>query len=252
MSSLCARLAPFALVLLAACAPLRMSGFDALSARTDLEAVAMTGIPGWSSGSFRVGDDGGTVRRIAQADAIGWGPVNDGGTAFGNVQVGEAARFGTMEFALARPEPAGMLQGRCSYVRSETRGHVFGVDLAATDQPLQLRCAYRIGGRDAGSLDLVAEPTDANTMAEARVGTVQLNGRALRIASRHRADGVAFDVAAPAGYVLERAGGEIVAAVETNGAAERRLLLPRSGADRDAALAALVTLALFWDPGDVG
>jgi hypothetical protein len=54
----------------------------------------------------------------------------------------------------------------------------------------------------------------------------------------------------PVGYWLEDASGQRVAAVDLNGATRVRVALPNDRARRDAALAAGLALAVFWDPGD--
>lgn len=52
------------------------------------------------------------------------------------------------------------------------------------------------------------------------------------------------------GYRLTTADGRLVGLVETNGWRDRRLLLTREAAERPAAIAAALSLALFRDPGD--
>ena len=236
---------------LGGCVPARMAGFDTLRARGDLDPIEVTGVAGWSDGSFRLGDDAGSVRRLAQADAIGWGP-DAVGSAFDAVRVGLAARYGTMEFALSRADLGGRLEGRCRHARTEVRHHVVGVEVTDPGRPLRLRCAYRIDGRGAGSLDLVATASPSGSMAEPRIGVVRVDGRELAIRSRHAIRGTSLAAAEPIGYVLDTSDGVPVAAVEISGATRRRLLLPRSSPDRVPAVAALLTLALFRDPGDVG
>ncbi|RYD19070.1 MAG: hypothetical protein EOP89_16170 [Lysobacteraceae bacterium] len=58
--------------------------------------------------------------------------------------------------------------------------------------------------------------------------------------------------AEPIGYVLQYAGDKVIAAVDLNGLSHWRLLVPRAPPERAASVAAMLMLALVWDPGDVG
>ncbi len=241
-----------AMLAVGGCTTARMAGFDALASRSDLDSVEVTGIPGWRAGRFHVGAAVGTVRRVAQTDAIGWGP-DAIGSAFDNVRIGLAAKYGTIEFALNRPDLGGDLEGRCRYARTEIRDRAFGLDLAAPQQPLRLSCAYRIDGRDAGMLDMVAVAPRTASNVEPRIGIVRVNGTELGIHSAHGVEGVPFYMSEQIGYVLDTSeGGPTVAAVELTGGSGRRMLLPQSLRQRVPAAVALLTLALFWDPGNVG
>ncbi|SEM89358.1 hypothetical protein SAMN05192583_1431 [Sphingomonas gellani] len=237
-----------AMLALGGCTPVRIAGFDSLAAQGELDRIDVTHVPGWRDGTFRVGAATGHLRRRESSDAIGWGP-DIIGPAADAVRIGSVARFGTVEFAIDRLDPVGRLEGRCRYFRSEARGQAFGVDAAAPLDPLQLGCAYRIDGRDAGSL--VMRATSARDMADPRTGTVTIDGLTLDIESTHRLGGVGFRVPDAIGYVLLTNGGETAGAVEMTGAQDRRMLLSRQPALRAAATAALLTLALFPDPGNV-
>ena len=235
---------------LAGCSPARMAGFDALVARSDLDVVTISGIPAWYKGPFRVGNATGQVRRIAQTDSIGWG--SDGpGSAFQNVELGEAARFGYFEFALERADFGGLLEGRCRYFRTEWRGRIGVVDIAETGEPMQMACAYRIDGTPVGRLDLIADPSKSEAIAERRVGRIAFGEARFAIRSTHAIERTPFATEQPIGYLLESESGRTIAAMELGNGTERRMLIPNAPGDRNAAAAALLTLALFWDPGDV-
>jgi len=226
-----------------------MDGFDALSAGTAMERADVTGVPAWQDGAFRFGGAAGTVRRRAEADAVGWGPPSIG-SEVDAVRVGEAARFGTMSFRVVGAGDAGVLEGRCRYARTEARGRLAGgIDAAAPLMPLRLSCAYRLDGRDAGGLEVGAAPGPG--AADTRTGRVTLNGATLGLESSHGVAGTPLGSGAPVGYVARAADGRVAAAVELTAGVDRRVLLPRDGAERQAAAAAMVTLALFRDPGDV-
>lgn len=229
------------------CTIARMDGFDRLAATAPVERIDVTGIPGWTNGHFRLGAATGSVRRVALGDAVGWGPA-DAGPAVEAVKVGMAARFGTLAFDIARGD-IGRIEARCRYARTERRDRVAGIDLATPSSPLRLDCGYRFDGVETGGLRLGA--IAATSLADPRIGEVAVDGVTLGIRSTHRIEGLRGESEQPIGYYLDAAGTEPVAAIETNGLSSRRLLLPRDPAQRRAALAALLTLALFWDPGNV-
>lgn len=233
---------------LGGCTPASMAGFDTLTDRPDLERVDVTGVPGWQDGSFRVESTIGRVRRRRDSEAVGWGPDIIGSPA-DNVRIGAVARFGTVEFSVNRADLGGALEGRCRYIRSEARGRPFGVDAAMPLDPLRLGCAFRIDGHDAGTLDMLAAPPSG--MAEPRLGRITMNGVTLFIESAHRLDGLSAVMADAAGYVIFTPDRRPAGAVEMSGAQSRRMLLPRQASTRMAAAAALLTLALFPDPGNV-
>ncbi|WP_019515243.1 hypothetical protein [Sphingomonas sp. Mn802worker] len=95
-----------AAALLSGCAGARIAGFD--QAAIEGERIDVTGIPGWSNGSFRLGNMRGTVRRDDRRDAIGWG-VDTFGDAFDAVRIGQAVRYGTMAFEVTRADIGGTL-----------------------------------------------------------------------------------------------------------------------------------------------
>lgn len=228
------------------CTTARLQGFDALASRPDLEALPISGLPWSGEGDFRLGATTGHAAWRSAAAAQGWGP--DGDVPAEQVRVGQVARLGLIAFSLGAEATPGYLEGRCRYGRTEERTHIFGLDIATAGRPLRLQCAYRLDGRDAGTLTLVAQPP-ADGIAEPRIGMIRFDGHDLQLRSDHAIEG-AGPSASPMGYRLTTADGRLVGLVETNGWRDRRLLLTREAAERPAAIAAALSLALFRDPGD--
>lgn len=217
-----------------------MTGFHDLAARGELIEVRK---PLWQDGKLRVGTATGRVKRRAVADERGSG-------AFG-VEYREVERSGRSSFTVTGAEVRGTLSGECTYGREERRVEGGGWTAADPVGPLRLRCDFARDGRAIGHLRLGAVPQPmALVQRTVRTGEVEVGGTRLALRSAHRmgADGV--KVATPVGYFLDDANGDPVAAVDTNGITRVRLALPRDPAQRDAALAAGVALAIFWDPGD--
>ena len=203
------------------------------------------------NGSFRVGDSTGAVRRIASSDAIGWGP--DGiGSDFDLVKDGYAARFGRMAFEISRTDLGGMAEARCTYSREEERVTIDRVTLARPLEPLRVMCRYRIDGRDAGMLSLVADTDTRASYADGRKGMITILGTNLALQTRHGLAQTDVNISEPSGYVMIDRDGQTVGALELTGGGSRRAVLPINAAQRKTALLAAITLALFWDPGDVG
>lgn len=230
------RAAPFLILALGGCTLSRMEGFDAIA--TDAERLDVTGIPGWQSGDFRLGTAIGHVRREADGDERGWSGGRHG--------LVDLERSGRLRFTIAGAEVGGALEGDCLYERREQQDRRGSVTVSAPTRPLTLACSYRFDGAPAGVLDLAAAPAGV----EARVGRLRIGGVDLRLVSTHRMVGLSVPADAPIGYRIEDADGATIGAVETNGIGTRRLALPRESGQRRAALAAGLTLALFWDPGD--
>ncbi len=233
-----------AALLLGGCTMSRMEGFDAI-APAQGERLDLSGIPLWQDGKFRLGLSQGHVRRRDIGATREWSD-----DPWGEVSQAVVARTGTIAFDLSGPEVGGRLEGRCRYGRVEGQMRTGPLELGETLRPLRLACAYRLDGRDAGGMDLGALLPVAATTAEPRLGSVEVDGTELTLRSSHRIEGVRWATGTPIGYVVERGDGHAVGAIETNGIGSRRLIVPQSPAERRAALAAMVTLGLFWDPGD--
>lgn len=243
------RLVPCVLLALGGCTVSRMEGFDAAAARGDAERIDVTEIPTWHSGDFRIGTARGHVRRVARGEGHGWGSDGAAPTP-DDVRHGVVSRSGEMTFDVAGSEIGGRIEGRCHYEREEARARIGPVDLARPALPLRLSCGYRWNGEEAGLMEVAAALPDRG-VAEPRVGVVRLNGVDLSVRSTHRIAGLSADTDRPIGYHLDAPGRPALAVVETNGVRARRLILPRMSAERPAAVAAALTLALFQDPGDV-
>ncbi|MEH3039507.1 MAG: hypothetical protein PGN21_05520 [Sphingomonas paucimobilis] len=233
-----------ATLLLGGCTLATMDGFDAIA--PEGERIDLTGIPGWQDGSFRLGSAEGHVRRRAQGATREWGD-----DPWGEVTQAVVARTGTLTFDLSGAEVDGRIEGRCRYGRVEVQQRTGALSISEPSRPLRLACAYRFDGRDAGGMDLSGVLPLGPTLAEPRLGTVDFDRTELTITSRHDTPGVRHPLEHPIGYVVANASGQVIGAIETNGIGRRRLILPRATGERRASVAALVTLALFWDPGDL-
>ncbi|MEP9401569.1 hypothetical protein [Sphingomonas sp. VNH70] len=233
-----------AALLLGGCTMARMDGFDAI-APAQGERLDLSGIPLWENGSFRLGLSQGHVRRRDIGATREWSD-----DPWGELSAAVIERTGTIAFDLAGPEVGGRIEGRCRYgrVEGEVRGGI--LTSGTVLRPLRLACAYRLDGRDAGGMDLAALLPVEPTVAEPRLGTIELDGTELTLRSSHRIAGVRSPTGTPIGYFVDRADGQTVGAIETNGLGNRRLIVPQATGERRAAIAAMVTLALFRDPGD--
>ena len=236
---------------LAGCTAATMEGFTEIAAQDSVERIDISAVPAWMNGSFRVGDSKGAVRRIASSDAIGWGP--DGiGSDFDLVRDGYAARFGRMAFEISRADLGGLAEARCTYSREEERIAIERVTLSRPLGPLRVTCRYRIDGREAGTLSLVADPDMHARYADGRKGEITILGSSLALQTRHGLAEAKVTVSDPSGYVMIDSDGQTIGALELTGGGTRRAILPNHPAQRKAAVLAAITLALFWDPGDVG
>jgi hypothetical protein len=236
---------------LAGCTAATMEGFNQIASQADVERVDISSVPAWMNGKFLVGGDEGRVRRTAMSDAIGWGP-DDIGSDFDLVTDGNAASFGRMTFEISRPELGGRAEARCAYFREEERVSIDRITLARPSERLSVSCRYRIDGRDAGTLSLVAESDNRVRYADGRTGEITILGTSLALQTRHGLAEASVAMAEPSGYVMIDSDGQTVGALELTGGATRRAVLPNDAAQRKAAVLAAITLALFWDPGDVG
>lgn len=232
-------------LLLGGCTVATMQGFDRIAATTNGNRLNLTNIPGWQDGPFRMGGSQGHVRRRARGAINEWSddPWNE-------VTRSVIERTGTLTFDLAGTEAGGRIEGRCRYGRVGEKTRLDGLSIARTVRPLRFACAYRFEGREVGGMDLTAIEAPPHTLAEPRLGTVRVNGAELTIVSSHTMTAAIGASDTPIGYVLTRADKTIAGAIELNGVGSRRLIVPRAPDERRAALAAMVTLALFWDPGD--
>lgn len=157
-----------------------------------------------------------------------------------------------MAFEISRADLGGRAEARCAYSREEERVAVGRVTLARPSAPLRVTCQYRIDGREAGTLDLLAHPYDRASYANGRKGEITIFGTSLALQTRHGIAEADVGVADASGYVMLGSNGQPVGALELTRGTSRRTVLPNNEAQRKAAVLAAVTLALFWDPGDVG
>lgn len=236
---------------LAGCTTATMEGFSEIAAQDGVERIDISAVPAWMNGSFRVGDSKGNVRRIASSDAIGWGP-DSVGSNFDLVRDGYAARFGQMTFEISRADLGGRAEARCAYSREEQRTSIDRVTLARPIEPLRVTCRYRIDDHEAGTLSLLSHPDTRASYADGRKGEITIFGTSLALRTQHGLAETDSAISDPSGYVMIDGDGQTVGALELTGGVSRRAILPNNAAQRKAAVLAAITLALFWDPGDVG
>jgi len=216
------------------------AGFREVAARSEQIEVRK---PLWQDGKLRVGSAVGTVKRRSRGQTR-----SEGGP---DAERSLVDRYGSASFSVTGVDVRGTLSGECSYGQRDDRLTVDGWSESIPVGPLRMRCTFRRDGQAIGFLNLGAvPPTRADVGTQGRVGVVEVGGARLRLRSAHAMDGVRMPIDTPLGYWIEDAEGRAVGAVDTNGITRVRLALPRDAAQRDAALAAGVAIAAFWDPGD--
>jgi hypothetical protein len=226
----------------AAVAGSTVSGFDAFA--TTAERVDLKGVPLWMSGRFRIGDDG-TVATV-QRRALGRTEI-DGSD---DQALTRTERFGRMSFAATGPGVGGSLSGDCRYDRSEESLRMGSLSVARPLSPLLFQCRFEREGRQIGTLRMFAAPRSrALVQFEERRGEVRTDATTLAIHSLHKLGARQVTTSDRVGYAMA-AGDRVVAMIDLNGFTRRRLALPYDPQQREAALAASLALALFWDPGD--
>ena len=217
-----------------------LTGFHELAARGELIEVRK---PVFMNGTLRVGGAVGKVRRRALGE--------ENRRGFDGIDDVSVRRFGTVRFDVTGAEVGGTLSGECRYARAEARTESGGWSVGAPTEPLRMTCEFQRDGRAIGWLRMGAvRQAPALFQPEVRGGEVEIGGTRLALRSAHRMGKGGLRVAGPVGYLLDASDGTPVAAVDTNGFTRARLALPHDPAQRDAALAAGVALAVFWDPGD--
>lgn len=210
-----------------------MAGFDAIAARS--ERLDLTGI-GWGrSRRFKLGEAAGAFRRDLDRRRFG-----------GEVALVEHG--GGTIFEFAGPGVRGGLAGDCRLDQAQERVRAGSLTVSTAVAPMWYSCVFSVDGRPAGGMTLDAAFSRKLSVETARAGRVRFNGVELAIRSVHRFEKSRWPTSDPLGYVFEQ-DGRIVAALDATGG-RKRLALTRDPAARDAALAAGVALALFWDPGD--
>ena len=238
-------------MLLASCVPATMAGFSEIAAQPGAEQVDIRAIPFWKDGNFRVGNSQGSVRRVARDLAIGrgWEFLTLIPDVPGFMQ-GE--NTGRMTFTIAHPDLGGRAEARWVYSRGDARLGLGNVRLATATEPLAFNCRYQIDGRDAGAIRLYANPEDGASLTDGRTGEIVIDGTKLELETQHGIAEINAGAYGTTGYVMVDGESQAVGALELTGGNSQRAVLPNDPAKRRAALLAAITLALFWDPGDVG
>jgi hypothetical protein len=120
-------------------------------------------------------------------------------------------------------------------------------------RPMAYRCEFG-GTAQPGRLELRESRSTGRvaSMRRERSGEIVLGEIRWQLLSVRDIAGSALPVAVPIGYLIER-DGRSIAAVELNGTEPVVLIAAgSSGADRQAAVLAALSLALLWDPKETG
>jgi hypothetical protein len=216
-----------------------LTGFDQVATGEVVEIRK----PMWQSGKLSLGKAVGRVERRALGRSRTQGAAG--------VDHAEIERFGRTRFHVTGAEVGGTLSGECRYDRLEQRLSAGAVSATAAAAPLSMACDFARDGRPIGRMRLDGrfEPLKLAQITR-RDGEVEINGTRLALRSEHRLGGRGIPTPGPVGYWIEGQSGEKLGAVDTNGVTRVRLALPKDPAQRDAAMAAGLALAVFWDPGD--
>lgn len=211
-----------------------MEGFASAAAKGDV--VQLRGIGWGQKGRFNLPSLGasGTFRRSAE-----------------RVGVGMVDYVGGVDFTFERK--GGAIAGRCRYHQgtSEWRDRIarnVRVETSVLEAPFSYRCEFLQEGRAIGSLTLDRAPGRPVDLRTLRAGEVEVSGARLTLRSVHTFAGSKLPTETPLGYTIIGSQGTVGAAYLNGGS--RRLVLPKTGAEREAALLASLALALLWDPGD--
>lgn len=212
----------------------RMAGMAAVQG----DAVDLRGIGWGQSGRFELAalDAQGSYRRSAS-----------------KVGRGEVDYTGMVDFTLDRAGEDEPVEGRCQYHQgtSESRdriGRSVRLETTVLDLPFTYACQFSRGGREIGTLALDRAPGAWIDVRTPRRGEVRLGATRLDLRSAHNFEGSKMPAEMPLGYLMATVDGDVGAAY-LNGET-RRLILPKVGEQREAALLASLALALLWDPGD--
>ncbi len=134
----------------------------------------------------------------------------------------------------------GSAHGRCD---SRALQGTIGI-LDGALRPFGLHC--RIEGDSPATLDLAERRSLAGTIAQ-REGRLQVGGVTLQIRSVHDLQGSAFQLAQPAGYLLQHEG-QPVAALDLSDRVPQLRQVAAAPEVQRAVLLAAVALGLLWDP----
>lgn len=233
-------LAGAALALPVAASAQRMAGWDAAVRGNVTRAVA---VPNWMNG--RITAEQRTVGRVRR-ESLGESEA----LSLFDVTLGGSARYGRFSYDYDDPQTELRLRGDCIYDQTERRAGYKGVEAHVPLRPLLVRCRFTRDGAAVGIMTLRAAPRlGALVQVERRVGEVDFEGTVLGIESVHKLAKSGIPTELPAGYRF-LAGAETVGAVDLTRMSRRDIAVPADRARQRAAMAAALSLALFWDPGD--
>lgn len=224
-------------LLLAACGaiqPARMALPDGFEART--ERVEITGLGAGRTGRWQLQAHGGEFRRSADRLAL-----------FDELYVADR---GGSSFTISGPEFPDAWRVSCRLRQTTMSIAIVGF----TPKPLAYTCDFAQGAAALPWRIAVWEGRSAaqsQALRADRRGEVQVGDARFTLRSSHALVGTPLTTAAPIGYLVERDGAPF-AAIELNGTSPA-VFLPRSAtaAERRAVLAAVLALAVLWDPAAV-
>jgi hypothetical protein len=209
----------------------------AINAPADLllntDQLDVRGIGGRRSGRFTVGGVPATFTRSSDRVAF-FDPL-------------VVTRSGGGSFTLSASPIAPELAGRCSFRQTEMNHG----PISLTPGRLSYHCEFTREGKKIDAYLSLRDsdgPAGSLTGKLSREGHIQYGSVEMRIVSVHRPQGGGLDSPAPLGYHFSAAG-RIIGAVDVNGPG-KTIYAPRSGAEREAVIAASLALAVFWDPAD--
>lgn len=228
-------LAAAVVTMLTGCGMVRSAEMALPAFATPVERLELTGLGGWTSGSFQMaGYSGRFSRRESRLGLFDpYFVSNRGGSSF----------------VVTGPDLVGQVEAECGMIRNTVNVKSISVDVSK----MIYRCAFALDGQplnaDFRLVDSI-DSVEAMMSVSERRGEVLLNGTRLTVRSTNRIVGSSLPTETPIGYVMEWAGAPM-GAVELNGS-EPVLYLP-VGTDPDvrgAVILAAVSLSVFWDPAN--
>lgn len=195
------------------------------------ERIELTGMGAGRSGDFHLGQATGTFTR--SADRLGiFDPLL--------VKHRGGGSFRLREF------PGGSeLAGRCSWRENVVNAGPVSV----TAGRLVFQCDFARDGRPIDASLVMVDPRPAHGTLhgrDERTGTLLYQGQEIALRSIHRNASGGLPSSAALGYIFS-VGGREIGAIDLNGL-NKSLLVPRSGAEREAVILGSVALSTFWDP----
>jgi hypothetical protein len=140
------------------------------------------------------------------------------------------------------------LAARCTY----REGTVNVGPISITPRRLAFHCDFARDGRPIDAALILEDPKDSLGTVhgrDERLGMLYYEGRRIDVRSIHRDQSGGLPARTPLGYMFSQDGQE-VGAVDLNGPG-KTIFAPRTGAEREAVIAAGLALSTFWDPAEL-